>query len=43
MKNINKSKIKEYIEIKKACEINIAEIINIKKGYNKRNIIFIIK
>jgi len=43
IKNVEKDKIKEDIKIKKAREVNIAKIINIKKGYDKRNIIFIIK
>jgi len=43
IKDIEKDKIKKDIEIKKAYKVNIAETINIKKGYDKRNIIFAVK
>ena len=43
IKNIDENKVKKDIEIKKTREINIAEIINTKKNYDNRNIIFIIK
>jgi len=43
IKNIDENKVKEDIEIKKTREMNIAEIINTKKNYDNRNIIFIIK
>jgi len=43
MENINEDKVKENIEIKKAREMDIAETINTKEGYNKRNIISTVK